>query len=1053
MATAYQNDHWIQDVNDQYSEQLLAVIQEFPDAESADNGNSRGRNLSESTSSIKSLYGENKSSIKSSEPLERSSSFSFSNRFGSDQDLFYSGNRRRSFTKVHLGGQKPCRVETVYVDNVSLTSEVHDPSDYSEFSSINQFDEKAAIKEDEEQKGIHDPQETNIRARSNGNNSWISKLGNQKLTNGSFGRKNTVPKENYYWYVSPYGRPTWRDHLVGDANRYEDSLNICYRQQWAVGLTSYQFDKICYNLSPARQWFNGIRSSSTISLTSTPCDGVSELSTNSFVRSVVMDRQIEEQRTDESWPGQRRKARSLSPESLFWRITNRFRKTRDSRALRARKYRSASVDHVFGIEDQKHSSRNTFTSHGQNHVNRPPYGTGPPLKQLRSYSVDTQSSSQSSRNLRQRAFSGNVGAKKTSIRRVDDEALKRSRSHSNQYELSQDLLDKQVEMLERKYGGVCARQAALTIQRAFRKHCMVKRFQELAHPNKSEKRLSRRFPTYDLEGKDWMVYAGSVTSGNHMPYTTGVIYNPGQEMLKEGFQGSYSTPQNVDEDVKSNFAALFRELSETLETENGRPLKPVRSMSMREKKTCYPTDSDHYSEPSANCVYTKGNTSSYSSGQVITVQRNKDVHVVPSGGRLWTHSSVESGLPERDSTVNDNVYYTTYTGGVRSPSSIPRHSTSNGVKHISSSHSAHLGPTVYLVPSQVPPPTEEHYCPPGESLSSEDSGLGSSGLCKGSVPVTDNFLGNRESPTRRSVNVTVGMTKRSQEGMLQRTPIRSSDIAIGRKCSVEQKKIPPQVPKRTSSIPNRELKSRADGIHSPTHSVQSSTSSSGTSEGSIGCDVTQQYIQNSPLPENGEKGKIQSRICGMEASPIWKRKSLVMAEQAPTGARLEDKRLSNISENSEDSLESTGYSTSPPISTSDMLQSFTGVTYSDSVNRTPRDFPSSPLLYKSQISEVQRKRQYRVGLNLFNKKPEKGIRYLIHRSFLEASPKAVARFLISRKGLSKQNIGEYLGNLQCPFNMAVLGCFVEEMDLAGMQVDVALRRFQTFFRMPGEAQK
>ncbi|XP_022246626.1 IQ motif and SEC7 domain-containing protein 2-like isoform X2 [Limulus polyphemus] len=692
-------------------------------------------------------------------------------------------------------------------------------------------------------------------------------------------------------------------------------------------------------------------------------------------------------------------------------------------------------------------------SHGQNHVNRPPYGTGPPLKQLRSYSVDTQSSSQSSRNLRQRAFSGNVGAKKTSIRRVDDEALKRSRSHSNQYELSQDLLDKQVEMLERKYGGVCARQAALTIQRAFRKHCMVKRFQELAHPNKSEKRLSRRFPTYDLEGKDWMVYAGSVTSGNHMPYTTGVIYNPGQEMLKEGFQGSYSTPQNVDEDVKSNFAALFRELSETLETENGRPLKPVRSMSMREKKTCYPTDSDHYSEPSANCVYTKGNTSSYSSGQVITVQRNKDVHVVPSGGRLWTHSSVESGLPERDSTVNDNVYYTTYTGGVRSPSSIPRHSTSNGVKHISSSHSAHLGPTVYLVPSQVPPPTEEHYCPPGESLSSEDSGLGSSGLCKGSVPVTDNFLGNRESPTRRSVNVTVGMTKRSQEGMLQRTPIRSSDIAIGRKCSVEQKKIPPQVPKRTSSIPNRELKSRADGIHSPTHSVQSSTSSSGTSEGSIGCDVTQQYIQNSPLPENGEKGKIQSRICGMEASPIWKRKSLVMAEQAPTGARLEDKRLSNISENSEDSLESTGYSTSPPISTSDMLQSFTGVTYSDSVNRTPRDFPSSPLLYKSQISEVQRKRQYRVGLNLFNKKPEKGIRYLIHRSFLEASPKAVARFLISRKGLSKQNIGEYLGNLQCPFNMAVLGCFVEEMDLAGMQVDVALRRFQTFFRMPGEAQK
>jgi IQ motif/SEC7 domain-containing protein len=67
-----------------------------------------------------------------------------------------------------------------------------------------------------------------------------------------------------------------------------------------------------------------------------------------------------------------------------------------------------------------------------------------------------------------------------------------------------------------------------------------------------------------------------------------------------------------------------------------------------------------------------------------------------------------------------------------------------------------------------------------------------------------------------------------------------------------------------------------------------------------------------------------------------------------------------------------------------------------------------------------RKRQYRVGLNLFNKKPERGISYLIRRGFLENSPQGVARFLISRKGLSKQMIGEYLGNLQSPFNMAVL---------------------------------
>lgn len=31
--------------------------------------------------------------------------------------------------------------------------------------------------------------------------------------------------------------------------------------------------------------------------------------------------------------------------------------------------------------------------------------------------------------------------------------------------------------------------------------------------------------------------------------------------------------------------------------------------------------------------------------------------------------------------------------------------------------------------------------------------------------------------------------------------------------------------------------------------------------------------------------------------------------------------------------------------------------------------------------------------------------------------------------------------------------FAQEIDLSGMQVDVALRKFQTYFRMPGEAQK
>ncbi len=98
------------------------------------------------------------------------------------------------------------------------------------------------------------------------------------------------------------------------------------------------------------------------------------------------------------------------------------------------------------------------------------------------------------------------------------------------------------------------------------------------------------------------------------------------------------------------------------------------------------------------------------------------------------------------------------------------------------------------------------------------------------------------------------------------------------------------------------------------------------------------------------------------------------------------------------------------------------------------------------MNEVIRKRHYRTGLNIFNKKPEKGISYLIAKGFLDNSPAAVARFLITRKGLSKQMIGDYLGNISNPFNMAVLNAFSNEIDISNSYIDVALRKFQTYFR-------
>lgn len=67
----------------------------------------------------------------------------------------------------------------------------------------------------------------------------------------------------------------------------------------------------------------------------------------------------------------------------------------------------------------------------------------------------------------------------------------------SRYELSQDLLDKQIEVLERKYGGVKARTAAIVIQRAFRHYMLLKKFAHITAMAKAERRLSRRIQNFE----------------------------------------------------------------------------------------------------------------------------------------------------------------------------------------------------------------------------------------------------------------------------------------------------------------------------------------------------------------------------------------------------------------------------------------------------------------------------------------------------------------------------------------------------------------------------
>ncbi|XP_075998539.1 IQ motif and SEC7 domain-containing protein 3 [Genypterus blacodes] len=121
----------------------------------------------------------------------------------------------------------------------------------------------------------------------------------------------------------------------------------------------------------------------------------------------------------------------------------------------------------------------------------------------------------------------------------------------------------------------------------------------------------------------------------------------------------------------------------------------------------------------------------------------------------------------------------------------------------------------------------------------------------------------------------------------------------------------------------------------------------------------------------------------------------------------------------------------------------------------PRDRCQDPTTCRSPTlsTDTHRKRLYRIGLNLFNVNPERGIHFLITRGFVPDTAIGVAHFLLQRKGLSRQMIGEFLGNSKLQFNRDVLDCVVDEMDFSGMELDEALRKFQAHVRVQGEAQK
>uniref|UniRef100_A0A673LZS2 Brefeldin A-inhibited guanine nucleotide-exchange protein 2-like n=1 Tax=Sinocyclocheilus rhinocerous TaxID=307959 RepID=A0A673LZS2_9TELE len=121
-------------------------------------------------------------------------------------------------------------------------------------------------------------------------------------------------------------------------------------------------------------------------------------------------------------------------------------------------------------------------------------------------------------------------------------------------------------------------------------------------------------------------------------------------------------------------------------------------------------------------------------------------------------------------------------------------------------------------------------------------------------------------------------------------------------------------------------------------------------------------------------------------------------------------------------------------------------TVSSGVQQSQLDHPEQYEVIKQQKEIIEH------GIELFNKKPKRGLQYLQEQGMLGTTPEDIAQFLQQEERLDTTQVGEFLGE-NVKFNKEVMYCYVDRLDFCGKDFVSALRAFLEGFRLPGEAQK
>ncbi|XP_078520636.1 IQ motif and SEC7 domain-containing protein 2 isoform X4 [Lissotriton helveticus] len=528
-----------------------------------------------------------------------------------------------------------------------------------------------------------------------------------------------------------------------------------------------------------------------------------------------------------------------------------------------------------------------------------------------------------------------------SLRKQEEEDFKRSKVLSDSYELSIDLQDKKVEMLERKYGGYfLSRRAARTIQNAFRQYRMNKNFERL-RSSASESRMSRRIILSNMR----MQYSFE----EYEKHQNAAYFEGKPVSLDEGVSAAARTQAERSLQYGSACSGMdgesittSGEFSETTELEDSFS-KQVKSLaeSIDDALNCRPP----------HCA-----------------DRREDSGVPEKG---------EGKDKREDSTATSFSDVTLYMdeGVPVSPMSLDRSPSSDQDIHVGAGS------------------RQEYWA----TSSREDS---------------------RETGSRKS-------TPSCMDCRDYR--LRGAHLPL---LTIE--------PPSDSSVDLSDRSDRGSINNRPAVYEQENCDPHGTIK-----HVHPQGPPRPPIPLNAHR----------HYHPHPEAVAAGNGNSATTG--LHPKSDPEISDGDNDSLNST-------TNSNETINCSTGSSSRDSLREPPTNTMCKQTYQRETRhswdspafnNDVVQRRQYRIGLNLFNKKPEKGIQYLIERGFLSDTPVGVAHFILERKGLSRQMIGEFLGNRQKQFHRDVLDCVVDEMDFSNMDLDDALRKFQAHIRVQGEAQK